>query len=122
LGKGGEIDILVANFATPGDPLRWLGDYFLIECKDQGDPVSESQFGHFLTKLNLTKTKQGAIVSREGFSGSAGFSYARRDQKIAYSEMAVAVLDIQLSELQGLASANEFLRLLQSKYEEIRFH
>lgn len=81
LGLGGEVDVLVANFAAPGDPVRWFGDYFLVECKDTGVRVSEKEFGHFLTKLNLTKTKQGAIVSREGFSGSRGFGYSKRDPK-----------------------------------------
>src|SRR5207245_3380281 len=98
------------------------GDYVLVECKDQGERVSEKEFGHFLTKLNLTKTKQGAIVSREGFSGSRerlsgsrGSGYSKRDQKIAYSEMGVVVLDIKLDEIQRLGSVAELLRLLQNK-------
>jgi hypothetical protein len=122
MGMGGEIDILVGNFASPGEPLRWFGDYFLIECKDTNDVVRERDLGRFLTKLNLTKTKQGAIVSKEGLSGSSGFGYATRDRKIAYSEMTVAILDIQLGEIEQLNSTEEFLLLLQQKYEDLRFY
>lgn len=125
VGKGGEVDVLVGNLGGPGRPFGWFGDYFLVECKDKAeDPVSESDFGHFLTKLNLTKTKQGAIVSRWGFSGSAGKgrAYAKRDQKTAFSEMGVAVLDISVHEIEMLNKLDDWLMLLQRKYEEIRFN
>jgi hypothetical protein len=120
-GKGGEIDLLVANSALPGKPLRWFADYFLVECKDTNTTVSEKEFGHFLTKLNLTKTTQGAIVSRKGFSGSPSYKYASRDQKLAYSEMGIVVLDIEVADLQNMSSSGHFLTLLQHKYEELRF-
>ncbi len=121
LGKGGEIDLLVSNSGALGKPLRWFTDYFLVECKDVNQTVGEKEFGHFLTKMNLTKTTQGAIVSRKGLSGSPTYRFASRDQKLAYSEMGVAVLDLKVTDFQNLSSAADFLTLLQLKYEELRF-
>lgn len=66
--EGGEVDVLVGNHGYPGQPLRWFGDYFLVECKDVDDTIEEKELGHFLTKLNFTKTKQGAIVSLKGLT------------------------------------------------------
>jgi hypothetical protein len=119
--KGGEIDLLVRNYRPFVEPLRWLEDYFLVECKDQSRRVNEKEFGHFLTKLNLSKTRQGIIVSRLGLTGSGGFAYASRDQKLAFSEMDVVVLSITIEEVARLAGVGEFLMLLQRKYEELRF-
>ena len=121
IGKGGEIDLLVANSDAPGKPLRWFADYFLVECKDVNKAVNEKEFGHFLTKMNLTKSTQGAIVSRKGLSGSPGYKFASRDQRLAYSEMSAVVLDIRVTDFQSINSTADFLSLLQSKYEELRF-
>jgi hypothetical protein len=117
----GEIDVLVANSEAPGKPLRWLGDYFLLECKDRNKTVNEKEFGHFLTKLNLTKTKQGAIISRKGLSGAPEYRYASRDQKLAYAEMGAIVLDLRIADLASLRHSGDLLALLQRKYEQLRF-
>lgn len=121
LGNAGEIDVLVANSGAPGKPLRWFGDYFLVECKDEDEKVSEKEFGHFLSKMNLTKTKQGAIVSRNGLSGAPRYRYASRDQKLAYAEMGAIILDIRVTDLANLRNFGDFLTLLQIKYEQLRF-
>jgi len=41
--KGGEIDLLVRNYRPFVEPLRWLEDYFLVECKDQSRRVNEKE-------------------------------------------------------------------------------
>lgn len=120
-GKGGEIDVLIRNTLNEGRPLRWFGDFFLIECKDRNERVSEKEFGHFLTKMTLCKTMQGAIVSRNGFTGSQSNIFAARDQMLAYSQLNMVILDIRLSELMSLQSTEDFLTLLQRKYENLRF-
>jgi hypothetical protein len=121
LQKGGEIDIRVRNVALTGQPLRWFGDYFLVECKDTDSKVSEKEFGHFLTKLALNKTMQGAIVSKKGLAGAPKFSFASRDQKLAYAQLGITVLDITLPDLQRLQSTDDFLAMMQNKYEDLRF-
>ena len=121
LGKGGEVDIRVRNSGPFGQPLKWMDDYFLVECKDTNDRVSEKEFGHFLTKMLLNKTNQGIIVSRNGLAGRGKYVYASRDQKIAYSQLNMVVLDISISNLQNLRSTMDFLLLLQKKYESLRF-
>lgn len=83
--------------------------------------MSEKEFGHFLSKMNFTKTTQGAIVSRKGLSGSPGYRYAARDQRLAYSGMGVVVLDIRVADLRSLRSSQDLLALMQQKYEELRF-
>ena len=122
LVKGGEVDLIVGNFGTVGKPLRWFGDYFFVECKDRQDSVDEKEFGHFLTKMNLTKTTVGAIVSLKGLSGSPGYSWASRDRRIAYSQMGMVVLDVTLDDLALLGSSDHFVSMMQQKYEDLRFH
>jgi hypothetical protein len=121
LSHGGEIDILVRNNQSVGLPLKWIGDYFLIECKDTADKVDEKEYGHFLTKLTLCKTKQGAIFSRNGLTGAPQYEFASRDQKLAYSQGEFVVLDIKLSELVNLQSTADLLVMMQQKYEQLRF-
>lgn len=122
LVAGGQVDVLVRNTAPLGQPLRWLDDYLLVECKDWDYRIPEKEFGHFLTKMVLNKAKRGLIISRRGLSGGPGYAYASRDQKIAYSQSEVVVLDITLDEIAVLSNASDLLELLQSKYEELRFN
>ncbi len=121
LVTGGQVDVLVRNSAPSGQPLRWIGDYLLVECKDWNERVTEKEFGHFLSKLVLNKAKQGIIISRSGLSGSPHHGFASRDQKVAFSQSDVVVLDIRLNEIQGLAGVNDLVEMLQLKYEELRF-
>ena len=121
VGKGGEIDIRVLNSGRLGQPLKWFEDYFLVECKDTKKPVDEKEVGHFLIKMLLNKTHQGAIVSKSGLTGGGRNSHASRDRKLAYSQLNLVVLDINTSDLRGLRSYMDLLRLLQRKYEELRF-
>ena len=120
LVRGGQVDVLVRNVGSPGRPLRWIGDYFLIECKNLNETVDEKEFGHFLSKMTLNGSKEGAIISNLGLSGSPA-QYASRDQKQAYFQLGVVVLDIRLAELRQLSSAESFLQLLQNRYEDLRF-
>ena len=120
-GKGGEYDILVGNSNPPGEPLRWIDDFFLVECKDTQKRVSEKELGHFLSKLNLTKTRTGIIVSKRGLSGAARKTNATRDQGLAFSEMRVVVLCLDLEDFATLGGAMDFLALLQRRYEHLRF-
>jgi len=120
-GKGGETDLRIRNSASAGEPLKWFEDYFLIECKDRKDVVSEKEFGHFITKMLLNKTSQAAIVSRMGLSGAPKYAFASRDQQLAFAQLGLVILDIRLSDLQTLRSRDDFLLLLQKKYEKLRF-
>ena len=120
--KGGEVDLIVGNFGTVGQPLRWFGDYFFVECKDQQDSVDEKELGHFLTKMNLTKTTAGAIVSLKGLSGSPSYRWASRDRRLAYSQMGMIVLDVTLDDIALLGSSGHFVSMMQQKYEDLRFH
>ena len=121
LFKIGEVDIMVSNQNPSGQPLKWIDDYILIECKDWNAPVGVPQFGNHLTKLLLSHTKVGIIVSRKGISGRGGRAHAARQQLLAYSQSDFVVLDILYTELKYLSSYSSFLELLQGKYEELRF-
>ena len=121
IGKGGEIDIRVRNSGHLGWPLRWIEDYFLIECKDTDAPVDEKEVGHFLTKLILNKVNQGAIISKVGLSGGREYKFASGDLKSAFTQLNIVVLDITIADLRVVESTMDFLILLQKKYERLRF-
>lgn len=121
IGRGGEYDLLIANSQPPGQPFRWMKDYFLVECKDTTKPVDEKEFGHFLSKLNLTKTNVGIIISRRGLSGRLRRLHADGSRDTAFSQLGIVVLDITLDEINNLENQNDFPSLLQRKYEELRF-
>jgi len=121
IGRGGEYDLLIENQQSLGRPFRWMKDYILVECKDIAKPVSEKEFGHFLSKLNLTKTNLGVIFSRNGLSGRGKRAYADGSRDTAFSQLEIVVLDITLDELRGLDNYDEFISMLQRKYEELRF-
>lgn len=119
--KGGQLDVLVRNDSPLGEPFRWLGDYFLIECKDLEGTVTQPQFGHFVSKMMLNKAKQGAIISRKGLADWPPKTNASKDRGTVYAQSDVVVLDILLDDLKPLRSSDDLLAMMQSKYEELRF-
>lgn len=121
LGRGGEYDLLIDNSQPLGLPFKWMKDYLLVECKDTQKPVSEKEFGHFLTKLNLTRTNVGFIISRKGLSGKGKLIYADGSRDTAFSQLGIIVIDITLDEISALNDFNDLLLLLQRKYEGLRF-
>lgn len=120
-GDKGEFDLIVRYLPEKKNRLAWIGDYLLVECKDKEDTVSVSELGFFLTKLITTRVKAGIIVSRKGLSGEDSNKYSKGLQITGYSQFEVAVLELRMDDLCKIGSPEDFVRLLQQKYEDARF-
>jgi hypothetical protein len=120
-GDKGEFDLLVRYVPEKKNRLAWIGDYLLVECKDKEDTVSVSEIGFFLTKLITTRVKAGIMVSRKGLSGEDSNKYSKGLQITGYSQFEVAVLEVRMNDICGIGSPEDFVRMLQQKYEDARF-
>jgi hypothetical protein len=111
---------VVRNLAPVELGLPWFGDIALAECKDLKDRVPTSEVDRFFAKLVLTSTKTGLLASKRGITGAHSGRHGSGAQEHAFSRSDVAILDLQLRDLQRLESADAFRGLLQSLYEDVR--
>jgi hypothetical protein len=122
LTRSGEFDVVVMNRGPFHEPLRWFGDYVLVECKDMARRVPVRMIEQFYAKLLITKIHTGIIVSRKGLSGRSELEHGRGLKHTIFSGSSIAVLDLPLREIcEDVDSPSKFIELLSSKYEDVRF-
>jgi hypothetical protein len=121
LTRAGEFDIVVANSAPLHEPARWFGDYVLVECKDTNTKVGTKELEAFFTKLTVTKITTGILVSRKGLSGSNELNRARGLKHTLFASSSIVILDLSLLDICRVDSPTDFVQLLTSRYEDVRF-
>jgi hypothetical protein len=112
---------VVGSFEGPGLDFRSeLGRYFLCECKDWEKPADVTVIAKAAYFLDSVKSQFGILFSKTGISGDTMMKYAEHELLRAYASRGIAIVVIDLDDLNGLAKGDNFLSLLRVKYEKIR--
>lgn len=97
-----------------------LGRYILCECKDWKKKADFTAISKFSRVLDSTKANCGIIFSREGISGEGNTRYAERELLKLFQSRGIALLVVQLRDLQEVTKGRNFIEMLRSKYEAVR--
>jgi hypothetical protein len=106
------------------DYRKELGQYWLVECKDWGDPVGFGEVAKFCRVLDSTNCKCGVIVAINDISGANGdaeFEDAMREVIKFYQHRKIALLVLKSNDLDAIAGGCDLISLLAAKYEKTRF-
>jgi restriction endonuclease len=122
-----QVDALVRNRGPRYDFRDDLGTYFPVECKDWAKPVGSKEVGWFVNKLLTQECKAGILFSSRGITGEsaavseADVRYAALTLLKAYHRAGRIVIVLSEQDFQAASRGDNFIRLLQNAYEEVRF-
>jgi hypothetical protein len=97
-----------------------LGRYFLVECKDWGSPADFTTVAKFCRVLDSAKCRFGILFSREGVSGQRVTRFAQREIVKVFQDRGIVIVVVTKGDLERVASGENFLTMLRSKYEKVR--
>jgi hypothetical protein len=115
--KIGEIDRIAK--VNDRSPLRQLGDYILIECKNWDSKVSVSEIHTLLGKLQRHNCRTAVLMRKYGVTGDE-----RHDALGLISDAyrkGRFIIVVTLDDLENIASGENFVTSLIGKYEDLRF-
>jgi len=119
--KSTEYDI-VCSISGPGVDFRAeLGRYFICECKDWTRPVDFSALAKFSRVLESAKCRFGILFAKEGITGTGRTTDAERELLKVFQDRGLVIVAISRSDLAGVASGENLIAMLRSKYEQVRF-
>lgn len=97
-----------------------FGRYFICECKDWKNPAGFPEIAKFARVLDSIKARFGILFSREGISGQAETTDARREQLKVFQDRGLVIVVVDLADIQFIARGGNFITLLREKYEQVR--
>ncbi|MGP1386224.1 MAG: hypothetical protein ACTS2F_21875 [Thainema sp.] len=116
-----EIDLLVEYTRKPSYPMfEETGRYVLVECKNWAKPAGAKELRDFFGKLADSRTKLGLYFSRNGVTGEKDRD-AIGTIKAKYHQDGVVVVVITFDDLRAVAQGEDFLQLIDRRYDEVRF-
>lgn len=115
-----DYDVVCTLEGSPDDFRRDLGRYLLCECKDQEKPANFTTMAKFARVLESAKCRCGVLVSRNGASGEGTTKNAAREQLKVYQDTGIAILVMNLKDLEAVAGGRNLIQLLRAKYDQVR--
>jgi hypothetical protein len=115
-----EYDIICSLEGPDVDFRSDFGRYFVCECKDWESPAGFPELAKFARVLDSIKARFGILFSREGITGQARTTDARREQVKVFQDRGLVIVVVDLSDIQFIAKGGNFITLLREKYEQVR--
>jgi hypothetical protein len=115
-----DYDIICSLEGPSLDFRAEIGRYFICECKDWQAPAGFSQLAKFARVLDSIKSRFGILFSRNGITGEANTSDARREQVKVYQDRGLVIVVVDLSDIQFVSKGANFISILREKYEQVR--
>jgi hypothetical protein len=115
-----DYDVICALEGVDLDFRSELGRYFVCECKDWKTPADFSSFAKFCRVLDSAKCRFGILFSKSGISGMEKTKYAALEQIKVFQDRGMVIIVVSEDELEEVASGENFLAILRSKYEAVR--
>jgi len=122
-----QVDALIRNRGPRYDFREDFGTYVLVECKDWSKPIGSKEVGWFVNKLLTQECKTGILFSSLGITGQPSVAsesdvrYAALTLLKAYQRAGRIVIVLSKQEFQAASRGENFIRLLQNAYEQVRF-
>jgi hypothetical protein len=122
-----QVDALIRNRGPRYDFREDLGTYFPVECKDWSKPIGSKEVGWFVNRLLTQECKAGILFSSRGITGDRAAEtgedvrYAALTLLKAYHRAGRIVIVLSAQDFQAASRGENFVRLLQTAYEEVRF-
>lgn len=112
---------VVGSFEGPGLDFRSeVGRYFLCECKDWSGAAGVPVMAKTAYFLDSTGCRFGILFSKNGISGENEKRHAEYEQLKVYANLGVAIVVVDQKDLERLASGENFLSMLRTRYEKVR--
>jgi hypothetical protein len=115
-----DYDIVCSLEGSDIDFRSDVGRYFICECKDWEKPAGFPELAKFARVLDSIKAHFGILFSREGISGEAGTTDARREQVKVFQDRGMVIVVVDLADIQFVADGGNLITLLREKYEQVR--
>jgi hypothetical protein len=114
-------DVFGSFEGSPPDFRSDTSRYFLCECKDYSRPVDSAKLSTFADRMSSTRVKFGVLFSMAGLTGTGTRTngHANRERAYTVNEQVIAV--ITHDDLMALCDGRNFLDILKSEYEFVRF-
>ena len=118
--KSTEYDIVCALEGPDVDFRSELGRYFICECKNWTSPADFAAVARFIRVVESTKSKFGILFSRKGITGDRQTKDAARELLKVFQSHGIAVVVLDQSHLEQVASGTNFITILRAEYEKVR--
>ncbi len=100
--------------------LCFLDPLIIVECKNHTDPLSSSQVGWFIRKLQDRGANHGILVSLSGITGSNERQNSAHSEIIAaQSRDRIKVFLITREEILTLGTSDDLVEILTQKYMKL---
>jgi Restriction endonuclease len=110
-----ELDVIFNNDTRYSD-LYFLETTLITECKNTANPISSSQVGWFVRKLQDSAATCGILIALSGITGEAdGESNAHSEIKTAVLRDKIRILVIRREDILAFRTTADLVALLQRK-------
>jgi hypothetical protein len=83
-------------------------------------PADFTTMAKFCRVLDSFKAKFGILFSKCGVSGGNRTAFAAREQLKVYQDRGIVVVVVDLKDLESVATGQNLISLLRSRYESVR--
>ncbi len=112
---------VIGSFEGPGLDFRSeVGRYFVCECKDWKGPADFTTMAKLARVLDSVKSRFGILFSKNEISGLERTQDAAREQLKVFADRGVAIVVVSKDDIDRVASGENFLAMIRSKYERVR--
>jgi hypothetical protein len=110
-----EIDVCFWNSRSLGS-IDFLPPILVVECKNTGQRIDSAAVRTFLSKVQEMRLDHGILVAANGVTGNNANLRAAHDViRSAFLRDHVHIIVLTRSEIEGLRSTEDLIRLLQDK-------
>lgn len=122
--KSYQFDVVIRNVSAADFSIKWLGDYFALECKYYNtDPVGVDAINHFASKLRYHDFKCGIFFTKTPLSGwgaKAGEQHGKLVQTKIFNRLGLIIFDFSEKDIESILDGKNLIEVLFDKYEQVR--
>lgn len=115
-----DYDVMCTLEGVPVDFRGDLGRFVVCECKDWSSPINFGAVAKFARVLQSAKCRCGILLSRNGVTGRGHTGDAARELIKVYQDTGIAILVLDLDDLNLVVDGANLIQVLRDKYEQVR--